>query len=121
MIHFTVPLKTVSLNKWYAGTHWTQRKKLAKEWHETIYWTVKELGISKVKHYPLTIRIKCYFKSKRLIDLSNTCTALKLVEDSLVKAGIIIDDSPKYITRAIIEKPEFGCEDKVKIWLDKTE
>ena len=44
-----IPLIPPSLNKWYAGTHWKNRKRVADLWHDTVFYLCKEKGIQKIK------------------------------------------------------------------------
>lgn len=108
MIKITVPFVAPSLNNWYAGTIWKQRKITADLWHEAIWIICIQDKIKPVKDYPVCITTKSYFKINRQRDTINYMTANKLAEDGFVKAGILIDDNTKYVYRHIVEAPEYG-------------
>lgn len=122
MIKLSVLLVAPSLNKWYAGGHWSKRKKVVDIWHHAIWILCRQDKIPAVEEYPVCIITKSYFKSKRQRDTSNCFAANKMAEDGLVKAGILKDDTPQYVCRHIIEVPEFGCqEDMTVITISKGE
>ena len=65
-------LPKVSLNKWYAGCHWTKRQKLKEQY----LWLVKQ----RISVYP--IKVSYYFEFKtRPLDASNCVAMIKLIED----------------------------------------
>ena len=101
-----IPLtKKISTNAIYAGRHWAVRKKDADFYHNEILHYAKEQKIKKVKEYPISLILIFYFKN-RPYDSSNCFYMAKLIEDGLRNAGIIDDDTPKFV--------EFiGCMSKV--------
>lgn len=115
MIKFSIPIVTLSLNKWYAGSHWAKRKQVADLWHDTIWKICRIDKIEPIAKFPVTIITKSYFKSKRKKDVSNLFPANKLAEDGLVKAGILPDDTVEYVERHIIETPVFGHSEDVTV------
>ena len=50
-----------------------------------------------IEKYPIKLDIKWYEKDKRR-DVDNITFAVKFILDALVKKGILIDDSRKYVT-----------------------
>lgn len=86
-------LPKVSLNEWYAGKHWSVRKKLKDDY----FWLVKS-QFKKV--FP---KNKCYkvsydFKfQKNALDASNCIAMIKLIEDIIFES-----DSPKVIKKISI-------------------
>ena len=50
-------------------------------------------------------------------DIANYSSAIKAIEDAVVKAGIIKDDNPKFVQRWVIEKPVKGERDGIYIVL----
>lgn len=80
---FKIPLeidgKNWSLNKIYAGVHWTVRRK-------------DKNNIRLLKN---PVSIKMAFNSG--LDVSNHGYIFKLIEDALVKCGVIQNDSYKYV------------------------
>lgn len=59
---------------------------------------IKRYQLQKIKKYPIKLRITWYEKNKRR-DVDNITFATKFIQDALVKQGIIIDDSQKYINQ----------------------
>lgn len=122
MIELKIPLVAPSLNKWYSGKHWSFRNTTAKLWHDTVW---KMCLVDKIKPltlFPVTISTQTFTIKKIKRDVSNCVCANKLAEDALVRAGILPDDTPKYVSRHIIEKPVIGhSEDMtlIKIWNEK--
>lgn len=75
----------------YAGIHWTKRSKIAQEWHDLIFYECKIQKIPKFLDAYITITSI----SKKPFDADNICA--KVIIDGLVTAGIIEDDTPKYL------------------------
>jgi Holliday junction resolvase RusA-like endonuclease len=105
LLKLEIPLTSCSLNQWYAGNHWRKRQEKAKLWHETIYNLCLEHKIEPIKDYPVIVETQTYFKDNRKRDSSNYITANKLIEDGLVKCGILKDDGPDYILANFVYAP----------------
>ena len=89
-IPINIDKKHLSLNKIYAGVHWAKRKKDKDE----IWLLVRSVvGIQKPLEKP--VKIKMSFNSD--LDVSNHGYLFKLIEDGLVKCGVIQNDSYKYV------------------------
>lgn len=119
MIELKIPLVAPSLNKWYSGIHWAERKKIVDLWHDTVWKLCRVDKIKPLTLFPVTISTQSFTKSKRKRDVSNGICANKMAEDALVEAGILPNDAPEYVSRHIIEKPVIGhSEDMtlIKIW-----
>ena len=83
-----------SLNK---RLHWAVRSKWNVEWKNTTYWEIKrfhkQLGKIPYSFATITITLNtCY-----PLDRDNAYTACKSVVDGIVLAGVIPDDSDKYL------------------------
>lgn len=97
---FKIPLEINSklgTNKIYAGVHWAIRSK-DKEKMRLLVRSIT--GLKKPFENP--VRIKMAFNSK--LDVSNHSYLFKLIEDSLVKCGILKDDTDKYVQENILTK-----------------
>lgn len=94
-----------TLNQMYAGQHWYLRKKLADEWHRKVKEYCEDNKLKPIKKFPIDIISQTKFKTKRGRDTSNCFYASKLVEDGLVKCGILPDDSTEYVRHHIIIEP----------------
>lgn len=100
----TIPQK-VSLNSIYSGMRWKARADLATLYHEEL---LEIRGKVKVKTYPVKIRYEFYFRIKPL-DSLNTAFMAKMLEDGLVHAKALVDDSIEYVsesTLAVYVRPE---------------
>ena len=86
----------LSMNKLYAGVHWATRNK----WKDFYFWEIKRQNIDKTFDKLDYIQFDFYLKG-RLIDASNTSLMAKMIEDALIKNGILKDDSPKYYNKVI--------------------
>ena len=96
-------LPKVSLNKWYAGCHWTKRQKLKEQY----LWLVKR----RISVYPITVSYFFEFKTRPL-DASNCVAMIKLIEDCMFD-----NDSYNKIKIGAIESDK-GSRDKVTIRIE---
>lgn len=84
-----------SLNAYYAGKHWSVRKKDADFWHLLVLEAMCRLKRSQqVTMAQTPVMISCYFNDS--LDCSNHAAMVKMIEDAL-KGTVIQDDSPKYV------------------------
>jgi len=92
-IQTNLPIK-VSTNKIYAGVHWTTRS----EHKELFYYELlkQKRSLSKAQNHPLELTFIFRFKSRPL-DSSNCSYMAKMIEDSLVRLGVIENDTIKFI------------------------
>ena len=96
-----VPYMGPSLNQIYAGIHWVKRKEQAEQGHD---------ACSHIQIEPFTKPVSLIFipvvgKGDRARDCSNYAYAVKIVEDGLVKVGILKDDNTNYVKSLTIEEP----------------
>lgn len=98
-------LPKLSLNKWYAGVHWTKRKEI-----KDLYYLLVKSQFKEV--LKASGRYSCiydfYFKSRPL-DASNCIAMVKLIED------IIFEDDNYKIVKEIKISSNKSNEDKVII------
>jgi len=90
-----------SLNAIYAGIHWAKRKKHADDAHLAVKIAAKGIRMAVsavVLEFQPMIRGRCY-------DVSNHAYWIKLIEDGLVRAGVLPDDTNKWVKRIIINAP----------------
>jgi len=83
----------LSLNKFFGRMHWTARKRIVDEWDMVMMPFKRKLKPEKT---PTGVTYDFFLKGK-LLDVSNCFAMVKLLEDSMVRNGILEDDSPKYI------------------------
>lgn len=109
-MNIKIPLpEKVSTNAIYSGMHWSKRKKLADLYH----WALVQHKNQAVKEYPVDINYVFTFKGKPL-DTTNCTYMAKMLEDGLVKNGVIEDDSPEYVAFTGIYSQK-GSKDEVEI------
>ena len=106
---FEMDIIKVSTNTIYAGVHWGKRKK----YKDDYLLLVKGLRLKTRFKNPVVITFDFYFKSKPL-DCSNNSFMGKMIEDALVKCGIIKDDTYENVT-AVTYRTHKAKRDYVKI------
>jgi len=88
----------VSLNKIYAGVHFTVREEHREDW----YYAVLE---SKPKKYTGEFPVEMHYHFKTCgskLDISNHGYMLKMCEDALVHCGVLPDDTQEYVSKISI-------------------
>ena len=88
--------RPVSWNRFYSGMHWTVRKEEADRVHDLVGWAVKEQCPDLKFTSRVDIHITAYFKG-RALDADNITA--KLFIDGLVHAGVIENDTRKFVRR----------------------
>lgn len=96
-------LPKVSANQFYAGVHWSKRKKLKDTYKLLIRSQTKQKFIK-----PCNVEYRFMFKNKPL-DCSNTNGMLKMIEDCL------FDDDSINVVKSISMTSLKGSFDKVEI------
>ena len=95
-----------STNVIYAGLHWAKRKKAKDDATVATLDAVREAGLA-----PVAGRVDLVFRPRlgkgvRRRDTSNASMTAKLLEDALVKAGVLSDDTEAHVRRVILEPAE---------------
>jgi len=101
--------KVPSLNSFYAGSHWTKRKK-AKD--AALQEIKEQLGYNTLPPYR-SFRIVAYVRYR--YDLDNSIIAVKFTSDALKTLGWVIDDSPKYFRSCLLVWKEQIQRDKAEV------
>ncbi len=99
----TVEWMGPSLNKIYTGTHWGSRTKWAADGHLAVLAAVRKAKIKPV-HSPVCLTFSPHIKGRRY-DTNNYALAVKIMEDGLVKAGVLQGDTVKYVWRVSTDAP----------------
>lgn len=95
-----------SSNKLFGRGHWRERKDWNDTGHEQTYLAVLEQKIERV-NYRVDLEFFPYMAgSGALRDSGNNSLSAKIIEDGLVRAGILVDDSPKYVRKFICNPAE---------------
>lgn len=103
---FTIRGRFPSLNE-YTSANRSNRyagSKMKKDCHKQVIEAIKGHKLPKVKNYPVTLEITWFEKDRRR-DIDNISYAVKFINDSLVEAKIIEDDSQQFV-RSIINHIE---------------
>jgi hypothetical protein len=92
------------LNNFYAGKHWTQRKKivnLAKKHFAEMF------SILDSKNIPVFdyVTVEYHYSFKRR-DCDGTIMAIKFFLDALKDKGVIVDDSPRWVKSVLLKYNE---------------
>lgn len=85
-----------SLNKFYAGKHWTVRKKLADGYKRQVKAALDDIDSFTIDRFELRVAYNSRY------DCDNSILCCKFVADALVEKGYVPDDSPKYYRRLVI-------------------
>jgi len=98
-------LPKISLNKWYAGMHWTKRKKIKDNYN-----LIVKSQFSKTLPKTNTYNTEYHFTFKsRALDASNCVAMVKMIED------IIFENDSYKVVKSILITSQKGTEDSVKI------
>lgn len=123
-MRFIVQGKLPSLNEYTSAnrTNVYLGNNMKKKTENSIIFAIRQANLPKVDKYPIKLKITWYEPNKRR-DLDNIVFATKFIQDALVKAGILENDSQRYIVclehtvkidrenprvEVIIEKTEIG-------------
>lgn len=98
---FTINCKLPSLNDWIKANRANkyQGAKFKQEIEEVIGWSIRNALASKTLYKPqnaVVLRFYWHERTKRR-DADNVASAKKFILDALVKNGVLIDDSRKYV------------------------
>ncbi|WP_277810670.1 hypothetical protein [Chromohalobacter canadensis] len=107
-----------STNAIYSGTHWSKRKKAKDEACMATLAAVRAAGV-----HPVTGRVDLVFRPRlgkgvRRRDTSNASMTAKLLEDALVKAGVLADDTEAHVRRVILEPAEIDRQAKTGTYIE---
>lgn len=83
-----------SLNKFHAGMHWTERKRLVDEWHYRFLKAFEDIDLPKpLPKKAIPYQIQCtQFCRAAVRDDDNAIIGIKLCKDSLKYWGYVKDD-----------------------------
>ncbi len=96
-LSFTVTGHPVTWNLFYAGVHWSRRKRLADRWRWAVLATVREVTDARPVAVvtPARLSVVVHYERGKRFDLDNVW--LKPLLDVLVQEGIIPDDNVDHI------------------------
>jgi crossover junction endodeoxyribonuclease RusA len=102
VLHIPAPDEWLNSNQ---RLHWARRAKLTKAWRQAACWraiAVKlPLGLSRV-----SIVAAVHRTDNRRADAANRYPTVKAAIDGVVDAGVILDDSDRYVKGVLIQAGE---------------
>ena len=104
MVEVFVPWVGPSLNKIWAGTHWRRRKAIADEGHWACF-TVKGFVVPWDR---VCLEFIPHIPKGRLYDCMNYALTAKVIEDGLVKIGVLQGDSGRHVAGITLTHPVRG-------------
>ncbi|WP_069383983.1 hypothetical protein [Halomonas caseinilytica] len=107
-----------STNAIYGGIHWSKRKRAKDDACRATLAAVRAAGIQ-----PVTGRVDLVFRPRlgkgvRRRDTSNNSMSAKLLEDALVRAGVLADDTDEHVRRVIHEPAEIDRTATTGTWIE---
>ena len=93
MVRIEIPLPTPSLNR-YKRMHWGAQKRLRDQYETLIRHQMRSLDRARPHQFR---RVKIERYGSRLLDVDNFVGGCKPLIDALSRAGIIWDDSIRYV------------------------
>jgi len=91
----TIPLLPPSLNAWQS-CHWAKRKRIKDEWCNAVWALCNESRIPPMERIHLEAVL--FFATKRKRDTDNYVITYKIVQDCLVRIGMIPDDNTDHVS-----------------------
>ena len=91
---FVIPGRFVSLNEFYRMNPYEQARE-KRQSDEAVYWSIKQARI-RPRNNPIRYHV-LWVEQNRKRDLDNIAFGKKFIQDGMVKAGIIKNDSHTYI------------------------
>lgn len=92
-----------STNNIYAGVHFSQRQREKNAASIATFLALRESGLTQFDK-PVAITLTPHITA-RGYDVSNYSYTYKMIEDALVKHGVIADDSAKFVKRVTFCEP----------------
>jgi hypothetical protein len=109
-------IEPVSANKFYAGMHWSDRKRIADTWHSLTWACAKNQCLEPAINYPVHLVLIADLTPSRMMDATNLFAMAKLVEDALVTGGWIAGDDPDHVG-AVTCKPQRSSDKHNHLWM----
>lgn len=111
-----IPWLAPSLNRAWAGMHWAARKRIADGGHLIV--KTKLRGAPKLTP-PVMLIFQPVHPRGRRFDALNYALSAKVIEDGLVRSGLLGDDSGAYVAGVVLLRARRGPE--TGIWLEVVE
>ena len=82
--------------------HWTRRARLWREWSRAVWAATRATPRTRSVQDPVAVEVVHH--RARLLDPDNAVAAAKPLLDALVAAGLVYDDSPRYLTSLAVRQ-----------------
>ncbi|RUR26826.1 hypothetical protein ELY33_17105 [Vreelandella andesensis] len=114
-----IPYLGPSTNAIYAGIHWTKRKEAKDDAAVAVEAAINKADIG----MPISSRVDLVFtpqlgKGARKRDTSNNSMTAKLIEDALVKAGVLKDDTEQYVRNVTLCPAQVDRSADTGMWVE---
>lgn len=116
MIQLTVPGKPMTVNASPKTNYWAVAKEI-KTWRSDTAWHAKARRLRTPVKGPVTVHIRPQTPG-RLSDAGACFWAAKGAVDGLVDAGLLVGDSPKYVSGLLLHAPVKAVLDALVIELE---
>lgn len=93
--------------------HWTRRRSNTDRIRTDVGWWVKHFRIPPMEH--VTVQLHYAPGDNRRRDVDNLVTTSKAAVDAIVKAGVVKDDSPEFVTQLM--PMIHGGKGERRLWL----
>lgn len=119
MIKFTIHSRLPSLNDVISDNRANRYKgaKLKKDTEALIIAEIKTQKVQPVTDYPVEVFIR-WVEPNRKRDVDNIQSSKKFILDAMVKAGVLVNDSQKYVAQ-VHDFVEVGDSTKVEVEVRK--
>lgn len=111
ILNILVPEK-LSLNKIYAGVHWQKRQEYTDEWHLAVQVSKPKRSTVYVGGFPADCHYHFRLPGMKM-DISNHAFMVKLIEDGLVRCGVLPDDTQKTVASITITAEQSDANEVV--------
>lgn len=113
MIELTIPEATPSLNR-MLGIHWAKKARMRKRWG----WLVRAARLEAKVHLDTPLpraKVTVTRHGRRICDPDNLIGGTKMLTDSLVKEGILENDTPVHIELVVNQQKTTSPRTVVRI------
>jgi len=98
-----IPLIGPSLNE-YDRANWRKRRAWVSQWALLVKAAAKSQGLTLPESYPVRVEMECHFgPGATRYDWDNLSPTAKLIQDGLVHAGVLHNDSSPYVRGGYME------------------
>lgn len=109
-----IPAIGPSANDFFGRMHPMKRSKIVRQWHQLVLAVVRQGNVQPfpVEQYPAIVECRVFFPvGSRRCDWDNLYGTVKLTLDGLVHAGVLVNDSPKYLAGGIMIPDRSGTRE----------